>query len=74
MTSAFFHRNSANFAKSRNTFPESLKIFLINMVTNLMMSAKMATPDLLKIKLLLNKGCDMIISVHHVTNKTLSSD
>ena len=32
------------------TFLESLKIFLINMVTILMMSAKMATKGLLKIK------------------------
>ena len=32
------------------TFIESLKIFLINMVTILMISAKMAIPDLRKIK------------------------
>ena len=32
------------------TFLESLKIVLINMVTTLMISAKMATPGLLKIK------------------------
>ena len=44
------------------------------MVTILMMSAKMATPGLLKIKVFWNKGYDVIISVHDVTNKILSSD
>ena len=39
-----------------------------------MMSAKMATPDLLKKKLFWNKGYDVIISVHDVTKKTLSGD
>ena len=39
-----------------------------------MMSAKMAMLDLFKIKLLLNKGHDLIISVHDVTNKILSRD
>ena len=34
-----------------------------------MMSAKMAMLDLLKIKLLLNKGHDLIISVHDVPTK-----
>ena len=38
------------------------------MVTILMMSAKMAALVPLKIKVLLNKGYDVIISVH-VTNK-----
>ena len=60
-----FRRKSENFAISRNTdidciltynlilliFLQSLNIVLINMVTILMMSAKMATPGLLKIKL-----------------------
>ena len=59
-----FHRKSANFSISRNadidcilihnfyfyTFVESLKIVLINLVTIMLMSAKMATPGLLKIK------------------------
>ena len=40
------------------------------MVTILMMSAKMATPGLLKIKVFWN----IIISVHDVTNKILSRD
>ena len=44
------------------------------MVTILMMSAKMATLGLLKIKVFWNKGYDVIISVHDVTNKILSSD
>ena len=62
---SIFYQKSANFAIPRNTdrfhldtyfltlltFLESLKIFLINMVKILMMSAKMATPGLLKIKI-----------------------
>ena len=56
------------------TFLESLKIVLINMVTTLMISAKMATPGLLKIKVFWNKGYDVIISVHGVTNKVLSCE
>ena len=39
-----------------------------------MLSAKMATPGLLKIKIFWNKGYDIVISVHHVTNKILSGD
>ena len=37
-----------------------------------MMSAKMATLDLLKIKAFWNQYYDIIISVHDVRNKTLS--
>ena len=44
------------------------------MVKILMMSAKMATPGLLKITVFWNKGYDVIISVHDVTNKVLSRD
>ena len=44
------------------------------MVTTLMMSAKMATPLLLKIKVFWNKGYDVIIYVYDVTNKILSRD
>ena len=44
------------------------------MVTVLMMSAKMATLGLLKIKVLWNKGDDVIISLHDVTKKILSRD
>ena len=39
-----------------------------------MMSAKMVTPDLLKITVFSNKGYDIIISVNDVTNKILSRD
>ena len=41
---------------------------------NLMMLAKLATLGLLKIKLFWNKGYDIIILVHEVTNKILSVD
>ena len=44
------------------------------MVTILMMSAKITTPDLLKIRVLPNNGYDLIIFVHDVTNKILSGD
>ena len=44
------------------------------MVTILIMSAKMATPGLLKIRVFWNEGYDVIISVHDVTNKILSCD
>ena len=44
------------------------------MVTILMMSAKMATLGLLKISAFWNKGYDVIISAHDVTNKFLSHD
>ena len=39
-----------------------------------MMSAKMATPGLLKITVFWNKGYDVIIPVDDVTNKILSCD
>ena len=38
------------------------------------MSAKMATPDLLKITVLWNKGYDVIIYVHDIPIKILSHD
>ena len=41
------------------------------MVTILMMPAKMATVSLLKTKVFLNKGYDVLISVFDVTNKVL---
>ena len=46
----------------------------MNMVTILMMQAKMATPGLLKVMVFWNNGYDVIISVHDVTNKILSRD
>ena len=39
-----------------------------------MMSAKMATLGLLKIKVFRNKGYDVITSVYDVVNKNLSRD
>ena len=39
-----------------------------------MMSAKLATPGFLKIKVFWNKGYDVIISVHDFTNNILSRD
>ena len=48
------------------------KDFLTNMVTILMMSVKITTPGLLKTKVFWNKVYDVIISVHCVTNKSLS--
>ena len=53
---------------------ESLKIVLINMITVLMMSAKMATLDLRKIKTFWRKCYDVIIFVNDVFNKILSRD
>ena len=44
------------------------------MVTILMISAKMATPGLRKIKIFWKKGYDVIIFVNDVTNEILSSD
>ena len=44
------------------------------MVIILMMSAKIATPDLPKKSVFRNKRYDVIIPVHDVTKKTLSRD
>ena len=49
-------------------------MFLINLAITLMMSAKMATPDLLEITVFSNKGYDVIISADEATNKILSRD
>ena len=51
------------------TLFKSFKIALISVVTILMMSAKFATLSLLKIRIFWNKGYDLIIFVHNVTNK-----
>ena len=53
-------------------FFESLKIFLKNIVKILMMSAKLATPGLLNIKIFRNKGYDVIILDYDINNKILS--
>ena len=85
---SIFSRKSANFVILRNkeidntlafwyiisNFLESLKIVLIIMGKILMMSRKIATPGLLKVKLFRNKGFDVIISIHVVPNKILSGD
>ena len=55
-------------------FFESLKVVLKNMVTISMMSAKMATPDLLKIKVFWNIAYDVILFAQDFTNKILSRD
>ena len=44
------------------------------MVTIFMMSAKIASSGLLKIRVFWNKGYDVIISVYNATNKILSLD
>ena len=46
----------------------------MDMVTILMMSVKMATLGLLKIKVFWNKDYDVIVSVYDVTSKILSYD
>ena len=90
LTSAIFHWKSLNFSPEISkymcrlhfdtkflitlAFVESLRIVLIKKVTSLMMSAKMVTPGLLKITVFWNKGYDVIIYVHDVTNKSLLSD
>ena len=50
------------------------KDFLINMVTILMMSAKLGTPGLLKIKIFQNKGYDVIVLAYGITNQILPCD
>ena len=44
------------------------------MVTILMMSAKLASPGLLRLKIFQNKGHDVIVLAYVVTNKMLSRD
>ena len=47
------------------------KDFLINVVTILMMSAKLVTLSLVKIKVFWDKSCEAIIWAHDVTSKVL---
>ena len=83
------HWKSINIAISRNTGKdcilinnfyffltlfESLKIVVINMVTILIIWAKMATQGLLKIKKFWNKDFEIIISVRDFTNNFFSLD
>ena len=49
-------------------------IAVIKMVRILMMSTKIAIPELLKTKVFWKKGYDVIISVRDVTYKILSRD
>ena len=56
------------------TFIESLMVVLINIVTILMMSAKLATPGLLNTKVFWNKDYGVIIYLHDVISKALSHD
>ena len=75
MTSVVFHQKSANFTTSRNTHIDwILKDDSLNMITVLMMSAKITTPGLLKARVFWNIGYDFIIFDHDVTNKILSCD
>ena len=70
LISAFFHRKAAIFAISRNTdigcllihnlIISMVTIGYVSMVTILMMSAKMVTLVLLKIKVFWNKCCDVM--------------
>ena len=55
-------------------FVESLKTVLVDSVTILMISAKIVTLALLKIKVFSNNSYDVIISGHGVANITLSCD
>ena len=50
------------------------RVALKKIVAILMMSPKLATFSLPKIKIFQKAGCDVVISVHEVTNKVLSSD
>ena len=81
LTSAFFTRNQqlllyqeikTNFALSCTISVSfhifvSLRFLLINEVSTLMISAKLATLSLLKIEVFWSKGYDVIISVHDIT-------
>ena len=79
---------SANFAITRNTDTDCIRYIISNYFIsswvfkdcfnkygyNFDNVCKMATLGLLKIKLFWNKGYDIIISVHDVTNKISSCD
>ena len=49
-------------------------VFLTNMVVFSMISAKLAALGLLKVKVLLNKSYDVIISIYGDTSKSLLRD
>ena len=78
LTSTFFSPEISKFCYIKKyryrlhfDFFEPLKIILINVVTILIMAAKMATLGPLKIKVFWNKDYDVITSVHYVTNNIL---
>ena len=54
------------------TFLESSRVILVNVIELLIMSAKVATLDLLKKSNFWNKKYDVINSVYDITNKILS--
>ena len=56
------------------TFLESIRALLTNMVTILMMLAKMATLGLDKTKIFWKKGYSVIIFVNDITSRILSGD
>ena len=47
---------------------------MINIIALLMISARLAIPHLLKVKVFLNKGYDVMMSVREVTTKILSRE
>ena len=55
-------------------YREVFKVFLIKIVAILTMSAKLATLDLLKIKVFWRNGYEVIIYILDVTNEILSRD
>ena len=59
---------------SIGTLLPNLLTFLINMVKILMMSAKLATPGLLKIKMFKTKYLEITIVDYDLTKKKLSRD
>ena len=86
LLTSFSHRKSAIFVISGNTDNNCiliqnfkffwpflvLQVFLTNIIAILMIPAKLLTPGLIKIKVFWGEAYDVIISVHNVTNKTLS--
>ena len=83
LTSAFFHRNFVTFAVSKKyryglnfdtqfqiilTWFKFLKVFILNMVGILKMSAKLATLHFLKLRVFWNTLYEVIISVQDVIN------
>ena len=81
---SIFHWKSTTFVISRNTdidtilihnfyflktFFDSLEVDLTNMVAILMVSAKLATPGILKMEVFWNRDYDVTISVHDTTKK-----